>query len=337
MPEVLESADHHNVVSELPINHSNLADAGEMPVPAPPIVSGNLSSLLSSANTTTNAPSYLQTNSTSAAASVPEATPTLATEKPSAPVSSMEPEAAPSAPPKSHMDEWPADVAGGTATADPMQPTLEQAWSVRGPASTHMSQGPYEHAQGLVSSGAAADSIPSAGATRSAVQDSADAPEAAGLNPAEGVTGVEKAGQGANKPFMDGAAGASTAPEAGANATNVHKDAVSRAENTGKNPVSGVESAGKDAVSGAENTGKNPVSGVESAGKDAVSGAENTGKNAFDKVAEAPKEAANKVTEAGQKTTDAGKKAAEEAAQKPKKLGLVGKLKKALKIGKNAK
>lgn len=315
MPEVLESADHHNVVSELPINHSNLADAGEMPVPAPPIVSGNLSSLLSSANTTTNAPSYLQTNSASAAASVPEATPTLATEKPSAPVSSMEPEAAPSAPPKSHMDEWPADVAGGTATADPMQPTLEQAWSVRGPASTHMSQGPYEHAQGLVSSGAAADSIPSAGATRSAVQDSADAPEAAGLNPAEGVTGVEKAGQGANKPFMDGAAGASTAPEAGANATNVHKDAVS----------------------GAENTGKNPVSGVESAGKDAVSGAENTGKNAFDKVAEAPKEAANKVTEAGQKTTDAGKKAAEEAAQKPKKLGLVGKLKKALKIGKNAK
>jgi len=245
----------------------------------------------------------------------PMATPTLATEKPSAPVSSMEPEAAPSAPPKSHMDEWPADVAGGTATADPMQPTLEQAWSVRGPASTHMSQGPYEHAQGLVSSGAAADSIPSAGATRSAVQDSADAPEAAGLNPAEGVTGVEKAGQGANKPFMDGAAGASTAPEAGANATNVHKDAVSRAENTGKNPVSGVESAGKDAVSGAENTGK----------------------NAFDKVAEAPKEAANKVTEAGQKTTDAGKKAAEEAAQKPKKLGLVGKLKKALKIGKNAK
>jgi len=315
VPEVLESADHHNVVSELPINHSNLADAGEMPVPAPPIVSGNLSSLLSSANTTTNAPSYLQTNSTSAAASVPEATPTLATEKPSAPVSSMEPEAAPSAPPKSHMDEWPADVAGGTATADPMQPTLEQAWSVRGPASTHMSQGPYEHAQGLVSSGAAADSIPSAGATRSAVQDSADAPEAAGLNPAEGVTGVEKAGQGANKPFMDGAAGASTAPEAGANATNVHKDAVSRAENIGKNPVSGVESAGKDAVSGAENTGK----------------------NAFDKVAEAPKEAANKVTEAGQKTTDAGKKAAEEAAQKPKKLGLVGKLKKALKIGKNAK
>ena len=315
MPEVLESADHHNVVSELPINHSNLADAGEMPVPAPPIVSGNLSSLLSSANTTTNAPSYLQTNSTSAAASVPEATPTLATEKPSAPVSSMEPEAAPSAPPKSHMDEWPADVAGGTATADPMQPTLEQAWSVRGPASTHMSQGPYEHAQGLVSSGAAADSIPSAGATRSAVQDSADAPEAAGLNPAEGVTGVEKAGQGANKPFMDGAAGASTAPEAGANATNVHKDAVSRAENIGKNPVSGAENAGKDAVSGAENTGK----------------------NAFDKVAEAPKEAANKVTEAGQKTTDAGKKAAEEAAQKPKKLGLVGKLKKALKIGKNAK
>ena len=324
VPQVLESENHHVMTEAVPITHTSVPDYNEKPTAAPPIAGGDLYSILrdSGSNRSTNYTAAainsqpVETSSITgtpgvASSAVPSylqnATPYEPSAQPSwvSSMSQTQPARETFAPTSTVSGAGVGAAAGdaplvdgsatGPQTLEKFEPTDEQAWSVRGPASKTMSRGPIDlaHRQpGFVGAGGAA------GATGGAA-----AAAGAGAGDVQGAAGSATGAAGKQAGGLGGAV--NDAKSSANNATgNLGKDALSAPEKKATDATSGAEKKASDAVSGAEKKGKDAVSGVEKQGKDAVSGAKDQVQN---------------------------------AASKPKKMGLLQKVKKSLKIGKEYK
>lgn len=111
------------------------------------------------------------------------------------------------------------------------------------------------------------------------------------------------------------AAGVDAAKSTGSEATGAANHAASDATGAAGGAASGATDAAKNTASGATDGAKNAASGVTDGAKNAASGATDQAKNAV----------------------NTGKEGVSDLASKPKKLGFMGKVKKALHIGKEAK
>ena len=281
VPQVLESENHHVMTEAVPITHTSVPDYNEKPTAAP--ASSAVPSYLQ------NATPYEPSAQPSWVSSMSQTQPARETFAPTSTVSGAGVGAAAGDAPL--VD----GSATGPQTLEKFEPTDEQAWSVRGPASKTMSRGPIDlaHRQpGFVGAGGAA------GATGGAA-----AAAGAGAGDVQGAAGSATGAAGKQAGGLGGAV--NDAKSSANNATgNLGKDALSAPEKKATDATSGAEKKASDAVSGAEKKGKDAVSGVEKQGKDAVSGAKDQVQN---------------------------------AASKPKKMGLMQKVKKSLKIGKEYK
>lgn len=280
-PDVLESSNHHVMTEAVPITHTPVADYNEVPRAAPAILGGDLYSILGQTepvSSTTAQPVAEQSKETVQ----PMASNSYVNEVPSnemawtirdtdaytsagagAGAGAGAVAGAGAGAAASHVastSEAPAAPAGQGSAVDQLEPTTEQAWSVRGPASNLVSKGPHEHAAHLSSD--AAGNVPIDESATSPTEKVADAPGAA-------VSGAQ--------------------------------DKVAGAPGQAKDTVAGTASQAKDTTTGT-------ATGATSQAKDAATG-----------------------------TASQAKNTATDAAEKPKKLGLVQKVKKALKIGKQNK
>lgn len=293
-PQVLESENHHVLTESVPITHTSVPDYNERAMAAPPIVGSDLYSILrdssqqrsmdytktqTAATTTTTPavgastvesgmPSYLQSSSQfERTSSLPWSTsaPTAEASSASVPVTST-----------AVAEEAPKGL-------EQFEPTDEQAWSVRGPASTGQSRGPAELAQ------------------------STDAK----------MTGAGAAGAGA---AGVGATGAGV----GAGATGTGADGVS----------SQIGKPG-EALKGTEDKLGESAKDVGGKPGDALGGAKDELGDVSKKPGDVAKQAESKAGDAKKQGTDAVDQAKD--AGKTQKKGLLQKVKKALKIGKDYK
>ena len=342
-PEVLESADHHVVTQSIPITHTSVPDYNEAPTAAPPIVGGDLYSILRQSGeqrsseytpavatveqadvreTWTTERSALDTGAAAAvgatAGGVPAYLANSMNSKPNVPwasASAQQEAPAPDAPSKeASATEAPAGAAASQAGLERFEPTDEQAWSVRGPASNVVSRGPHDLAHREAGAGAAG---------------------AAGASAGVPSKGQDVAGSAENK-ASDAAKGAES--KAG--------DAVKNAENKAGDAVKGAESKAGDAVKDTEkkvgDAAKAPgdaVKNAESKAGDAVKSAEKKAGDAVNDVKSKPADAAKQAEQKVGAAKKQGAEAVDSAKQagKAKKGGFMSKLKKALHIGKENK
>jgi len=341
-PDVLESSNHHVLTEAVPITHTPVPDYYESPRAAPPIMGGDLYSILAQKQPVSgtemqpvaekpkevshfsasnayagevpssdrawavqNTNAYADEVPSSDRAWAPQTTNAYAGEVPSsdrawAPqntdpytsvgtgnvpstaVSSAEAPAVPAATTAASSAEVPSAPAGLRSVEDQFEPTTEQAWSVRGPASNLLSKGPHEHAEHLNAD--AAGNVPVTNGDKAATDKVAEAPGAA-------------AGDVKDK--------ATAAP--GAAAGDV-KDKATAAPGQSEDVATGAASQTKDTATGATSQAKDTATGAVSQAKDKGTGAASQAKDA-----------------------------AKDTTEKPKKLGLVQKMKKALKIGQQNK
>ncbi|WFD20791.1 hypothetical protein MCAP1_003045 [Malassezia caprae] len=280
-PDVLESSNHHVLTEAVPITHTPVPDYHESPRAAPPIMGGNLYSILAQTQPVSGAETQpVGEQSKEAQPSAPSA---YASEVPSSEQAwhvqntDAYTSAGAGAAAATTSSEAPAAPAGQGSLEDQFEPTNEQAWSVRGPASNVVSRGPHEHAEHL-NAGAAGD-VP-VSSDKAATDKVAEAPGAA-------VDGVQ---------------------DKAAAAPGQAKDTATGAASQAQGSTTGVASQAKDSATGAASQAKDTTTGAASQAKDKATGA---------------------VSQA--------KDTAKDTAEKPKKLGLVQKMKKALKIGKENK
>lgn len=299
-PQVLESENHHVLTESVPITHTSIPDYNERATAAPPIVGSDLYSILRdssqqrsldytktlTADTTTSAPavgagtvesgvpSYLQNSSQfERTSSLPWSTsaPTAAASGASVPATST-----------TAAEEAPKGL-------EQFEPTDEQAWSVRGPASTVQSRGP------------------------AALVQSTDA-STAGV----GAAGTDATGTGA----VAGAAGTG----AGAGATGAGAGADSASSQIGK-PGEAVKGTQDKLGELAKDVGGKPG--------DALQGAKEKVGDVSKKPGDVAKQVESKAGDVKKQATDAVDQAKD--AGKAQKKGLLQKVKKALKIGKDYK
>ena len=296
VPQVLESENHHVMTEAVPITHTSVPDYNEKPTAAPPIAGGDLYSILrdSGSNRSTNYTAVatgsqpVETSSTTGASGVASsavpsylqnATPYEPSAQPSwvSSMSQTQPARESFAPTSTIPGAGVGAAAGGTPlvnesatgpkTLEEFEPTDEQAWSVRGPASKTMSRGPIDLAHRQPGFAGADGAAAAAGAGAGEMQGA--------VGSATGVAGKQEGGVGG--PVNDAKSTANNATG------NLGKDALSAPEKKATGATSGVEKKASDAVSGAEKKGKDAVSGVEKQGKDAVSGAKDQVQNAASK------------------------------------------------------
>ncbi|WFD16953.1 hypothetical protein MARU1_002997 [Malassezia arunalokei] len=140
-PQVLESENHHVLTESVPITHTSIPDYNERATAAPPIVGSDLYSILRDSSQQRSMDyTKTQTGAPVASGAVASGVPSYLQNSSQVPASSTT--AAEQAP----------------TSLEQFAPTDEQAWSVRGPASTVQSRGPADVANstGAKTVGAAA-------------------------------------------------------------------------------------------------------------------------------------------------------------------------------------
>ncbi|WFD28211.1 hypothetical protein MNAN1_003217 [Malassezia nana] len=188
-PDVLESSNHHVMTEAVPITHTPVPDYNETPRAAPAIAGGNLYSILGQAqpvSSTSSAPVSEQVTaptevSDAYKSEIPSSDLAWTVRDTDAYTSSQAANETPAATATdAHAAAGTTAAAGAGAAAgtvassvaasapagqgpveDQFEPTTEQAWSVRGPASNLVSRGPHDHAHVLNTdaAGAAGDAV----------------------------------------------------------------------------------------------------------------------------------------------------------------------------------
>lgn len=129
-PQVLESENHHVLTESVPITHTSIPDYNERATAAPPIVGSDLYSILRDSSQQRSMDyTKTQTGAPVASGAVASGVPSYLQNSSQVPASSTT--AAEQAP----------------TSLEQFAPTDEQAWSVRGPASTVQSRGPADLAK----------------------------------------------------------------------------------------------------------------------------------------------------------------------------------------------
>lgn len=277
-PDVLESENHRVVTEALPITHTGVPDYNEGSRAAPPIVGSDLYSVLRSSQPVSQTPGAAATKTAGAAPMAPATTSTAtaftSSDKPSdvaAPIKTVNGaedatgslSTKPTAPATtSNVHAGTAGAATGAATGagvgagttasqgasapSSFEPTNEQAWSVRGPASNYVSRGPIDIAAVATAGATGASTSGLAAESSTGVANPTTATDATttGATGATGATGVA------------GATGATTKP------TTAATNAAQGVKGTSTNATTGVNKAGQNAATGAKDTATKKKVGV---------------------------------------------------------------------------
>lgn len=230
-PQVLESENHHVLTESVPITHTSIPDYNERATAAPPIVGSDLYSILRDSSQQRSMDyTKTQTGAPVASGAVASGVPSYLQNSSQVPASSTT--AAEQAP----------------TSLEQFAPTDEQAWSVRGPASTVQSRGPADVANstGAKTVGAAAGAgtggvASQVGQSGEAVQNTqnklGESAKDVGGKPGDALEGAkDKVGDVSKKP-------GDVAQQAESKAGDVKKqgtDAVDQAKKAGKTQKKGL-------------------------------------------------------------------------------------------------
>ena len=126
-PQVLESENHHVVTESVPITHTSIPDYNERATAAPPIVGSDLYSILRDSSQQRSMDyTKTQTAAPTASGAVQSGVPSYLQNSSQVPATST------------------AAAVPAPKSLEQFEPTDEQAWSVRGPASSVQSRGPAD-------------------------------------------------------------------------------------------------------------------------------------------------------------------------------------------------
>lgn len=230
-PQVLESENHHVLTESVPITHTSIPDYNERATAAPPIVGSDLYSILRDSSQQRSMDyTKTQTGAPVASGAVASGVPSYLQNSSQVPASSTT--AAEQAP----------------TSLEQFAPTDEQAWSVRGPASTVQSRGPADLAKSTdaktagAAAGAGTGGVASQlGQSGEAVQDAqnklGESAKDVGGKPGDALEGAkDKVGDVSKKP-------GDVAQQAESKAGDVKKqgtDAVDQAKKAGKTQKKGL-------------------------------------------------------------------------------------------------
>lgn len=230
-PQVLESENHHVLTESVPITHTSIPDYNERATAAPPIVGSDLYSILRDSSQQRSMDyTKTQTGAPVASGAVASGVPSYLQNSSQVPASSTT--AAEQAP----------------TSLEQFAPTDEQAWSVRGPASTVQSRGPADLAKSTDAKTAGAAAGAGTGGVASQVGQSGEAVQDAqnklgesakdvGGKPGNALEGAkDKVGDVSKKP-------GDVAQQAESKAGDVKKqgtDAVDQAKKAGKTQKKGL-------------------------------------------------------------------------------------------------
>ena len=230
-PQVLESENHHVLTESVPITHTSIPDYNERATAAPPIVGSDLYSILRDSSQQRSMDyTKTQTGAPVASGAVASGVPSYLQNSSQVPASSTT--AAEQAP----------------TSLEQFAPTDEQAWSVRGPASTVQSRGPADLAKSTDAKTAGAAAGAGTGGVASQVGQSGEAVQDAqnklgesakdvGGKPGDALEGAkDKVGDVSKKP-------GDVAQQAESKAGDVKKqgtDAVDQAKKAGKTQKKGL-------------------------------------------------------------------------------------------------
>lgn len=230
-PQVLESENHHVLTESVPITHTSIPDYNERATAAPPIVGSDLYSILRDSSQQRSMDyTKTQTGAPVASGAVASGVPSYLQNSSQVPASSTT--AAEQAP----------------TSLEQFAPTDEQAWSVRGPASTVQSRGPADLAKSTDAKTAGAAAGAGTGGVASQVGQSGEAVQGAqnklgesakdvGGKPGDALEGAkDKVGDVSKKP-------GDVAQQAESKAGDVKKqgtDAVDQAKKAGKTQKKGL-------------------------------------------------------------------------------------------------
>ena len=230
-PQVLESENHHVLTESVPITHTSIPDYNERATAAPPIVGSDLYSILRDSSQQRSMDyTKTQTGAPVASGAVASGVPSYLQNSSQVPASSTT--AAEQAP----------------TSLEQFAPTDEQAWSVRGPASTVQSRGPADLAKSTDAKTAGAAAGAGTGGVASQVGQSGEAVQGAqnklgesakdvGGKPGDALEGAkDKVGDVSKKP-------GDVAQQAESKAGDVKKqgtDAVDEAKKAGKTQKKGL-------------------------------------------------------------------------------------------------
>ena len=230
-PQVLESENHHVVTESLPITHTSIPDYNERATAAPPIVGSDLYSILRDSSEQRSM-DYTKTQAAAPTASgaVQGGVPSYLQNSSQVPATST------------------ATAVQAPKSLEQFEPTDEQAWSVRGPASSVQSRGPADLAKNTSASTAGAAAGAGTGGVASQVGKSGEAVQGAqnklgesakevGDKPGNALEGAkDKVGDVSKKP-------GDVAQQAESKAGDVKKqgtDAVDEAKKAGKTQKKGL-------------------------------------------------------------------------------------------------
>lgn len=237
-PDVLESADHQVMTEAVPITHTPVPDYNETPRAAPAITGSDLYSILGQSQPVSSTESQPVTEQPSLqrdavsnvySSEIPSGEQAWTVGNTDA-YTSMGAGAATGDAAKNvaSSTEAPTAPAGQGSVEDQFEPTSEQAWSVRGPASNLVSKGPHEHASHLNSDAAGNVAVEDNGALKA--DDLAAAPGAATSQGQSAVSGAAQA-PGQAKDTVTG-----TAADAKDAVTGKASQATDAAKNTAEKP-----------------------------------------------------------------------------------------------------
>jgi len=230
-PQVLESENHHVLTESVPITHTSIPDYNERATAAPPIVGSDLYSILRDSSQQRSMDyTKTQTGAPVASGAVASGVPSYLQNSSQVPATST------------------AAAVQAPKSLEQFEPTDEQAWSVRGPASSVQSRGPADLAKNTSTNTAGAAAGAGTGGVASQVGQSGEAVQDAqnklgesakdvGGKPGDALEGAkDKVGDVSKKP-------GDVAQQAESKAGDVKKqgtDAVDQAKKAGKTQKKGL-------------------------------------------------------------------------------------------------